>query len=103
MNAFVVVKFPVSWNNRVGAEYMPPHDDVGGGHVVHVEADEGKVVDVAGDCELAIQDDVRLHRLNVGLGELSLSLDQRQCVVCLPPSLYFLWSLQLNWTPEMRN
>ena len=82
---------------------MPPHDDVGGGHVVHVEADEGEVVDVAGDRELAIQDDVRLHRLNVGLGEFSLSLDQGQCVVCLPPSLYFLWSLKLNWAPEMRN
>ena len=82
---------------------MPPHDDVRGAHVVHVEADEGEIVDVAGDRELAIQDDVRLHRLNVGLGELSLSLDQRQCVVCLPPSLYFLWSLKLNWTPEMRN
>ena len=43
---------------------------------MHVEADEGKVVDVARDRELAIQDDVRLHRLNVSLGELSLSLDQ---------------------------
>ena len=70
---------------------------------MHVKADEGKVVDVARDREHAIQDDVCLHRLNVSLGELSLSLDQRQCVVCLPPSLYFLWSLQLNWTPEMRN
>ena len=70
---------------------------------MHVEADEGEVVNVAGDRELAIQDDVRLHRLNVSLGELSLSLDQRQCVVRLPPSLYFLWSLKLNWTPEMRN
>ena len=70
---------------------------------MHVEADEGKVVDVTRDRELAIQDDVRLHRLNVGLGELSLSLDQRQCVVCLPPSLYFLWSLKLNRTPERRN
>ena len=55
---------------------MPPHDDVWGGHVVHVKADEGEIVDVAGDRELAIQDDVRLHRLNVGLGELSLSLYQ---------------------------
>ena len=70
---------------------------------MHVEADEGKVVDVAGDRELAIQDDVRLHRLNVGLGELSLSLYQGQCVVCLPPSLYFLWPLKLNGAPEMRN
>ena len=69
---------------------------------MHVKADEGKVVDVAGDCELAIQDDVRLHRLNVGLGELSLSLDQRQSVVRLPPSLYFFRSLKLDWTPEMR-
>ena len=82
---------------------MPPHDDVRGGHVVHVETDEGEVVDVAGDRELAIQDDVCLHRLNVGLGELSLSLDQRQSVVRLPPSLYFLWSLKLNWTPEARD
>ena len=69
---------------------------------MHVETDEGEVVDVAGDRELAIQDDVCLHRLNVGLGELSLSLDQRQSVVRLPPSLYFLRSLKLNWTPEMR-
>ena len=70
---------------------------------MHVEADEGEVVDVARDRELAIQDDVRLHRLNVGLGELSLSLDQRQSVVRLPPSIYFLRSLKLNWAPEMRN
>ena len=41
---------------------------------MHVKADEGKVVDVARDCELAIQDDVCLHRLNVSLGELSLTL-----------------------------
>ena len=70
---------------------------------MHVKADEGEIVDVAGDRELAIQDDVCLHRLNVGLGELSLSLDQGQCVVCLPPSLYFLWSLKLNGAPEVRN
>ena len=38
--ALVVVEFPVSGDNGVCTEYPPPHDDVGGGHVVHVEADQ---------------------------------------------------------------
>ena len=28
VNAFVVVKLPVSWNHWVGAENMPPRDNV---------------------------------------------------------------------------
>ena len=73
--ALVVVKVPVSGGDRVCAEYPPSHDDVGGGHVVHVEADQGEVVYVARDGELSVQDDVSLHRLNIGLRELCLSFN----------------------------
>ena len=71
--ALVVVKLPVSGDNRVCAKYPPSHDDVGGSHVVHVEADQGEIVCVARDAELSVKNDVSLHRLNIGLLELSLS------------------------------
>ena len=75
MYALVVVKLPVSGDDRVCAKYPPSHDDVGGGHVVHVEADQREIVCVARDGELSVQDDVSLHRLNIGLRELCLSFN----------------------------
>ena len=75
MDALVVVKLPVSGDDRVCTKYLPPHDDVGGSHVVHVEADQRKIVHVARDCELSVQDDVGLHGLNIGLLELRLPFD----------------------------
>ena len=75
MDALVVVKLPVSGDDRVRAKYPPSHDDVRGGHVVHVEADQRKIVYIARDGELSVQDDVSLHRFNIGLRELRLSFN----------------------------
>ena len=75
MYALIVVQLPVRGDDGVRAEYLPSHDDVGGSHVVHVEADQGKIVYVARDGELSVQDDVSLHRLNIGLRELCLSFN----------------------------
>ena len=75
VDALVVVKLPVGGDDRVCTENLPSHDDVGGSHVVHVEADQREIVHVARDGELSVQDDVGLHGLDIGLLELRLPFD----------------------------
>ena len=70
----LVVKTPVSSNNWVGALDMPAHDDVGRGDVVHVEANQGEVVNIARDSEGPVHDNLGRDRLDVGPVENRLSL-----------------------------
>ena len=75
MDALVVNQFPIFWFHRVCTENPPFHDDVWSSDVVHVETDQREVVHIARDGELSVQDDVGLHRLNIGLLELRLSFN----------------------------
>ena len=71
---------------------MPLHDDVGGGDVVHVVADQGQVVDVPGDGELPVHHDLGGDGLDIAAVELGLSFtDDCICALLGPCCDVFLW------------
>ena len=71
---------------------MPLHDDVGGGDVVHVVADQGEVVDVPGDGELPVHQDLRGDGLDIAAVELGLSFtDDGICTLLGSSSYVLLW------------
>ena len=96
----VVHQLPVLGPHRVGTSDPPFHHNIGRGYVMHVVTDEGQVVYVTRNGELAVENNLRLNSLDVGLNKHSFSfsdgLDQIRIVI--QPGLF--WSWQLDWTTK---